>query len=158
MKLWKKIILIIIWGSIVFLFIYKLSQPSHSQKLVSYLENSNINQISVEKRKSTDSTDSGMTVLSEPVFLTSDETERFYNILEELELVNKGTAPIPFKSSIRYYVQFMDEDGRETASLEFYGDELLIFDFFPDDEPSIFKRYEIANTGTTDFFEEVLRK
>lgn len=152
MKLCKKIVLITILGLFVLLLVYKLFQPSHSQEIVSYLEDSNISQISIEK-----SIDSGMSFLAEPILLTDDEGEMLYDILENMELINKGTAPIPLKSSTIYYVKFIDEDGRENASLEFHGNEMLIFDFQPDNEPSVHKRYKISNTTITDFLEECLK-
>lgn len=152
MRLRKKIIIIIIFLFFILLLLYKLFQPSHSQAIVSYLETSNISQISIEK-----SIDSGMSFLAEPIFLTNEEKEKFYIILGNMELINKKTAPIPLKSSIVYYVKFIDDKDQEIASLEFHGSEILHFVFSSKNQPTIYKRFEIVNTDTTVFFEKVFQ-
>lgn len=87
--------------------------------------------------------------------LTPEEVRRFYGALSETRLREIGEQPFSITTEERYYISFLDAQGRIAGTMKFYGDRALVFDYAPGDRPAVHERYSIDPSGSAslnDFF------
>lgn len=87
--------------------------------------------------------------------LTPEEVRRFYGALSETRLREMGERPFSITTEERYYISFLDAQGRVAGTMKFYGDRALIFDYAWGDRPAVHQRYSIDPSGPSslnDFF------
>lgn len=129
-----------------------LSQrPVSGSKVYGYMRPDNISRMTVQKVLSneTGSEDLGTVELSE------SEMERFYELLLATKLRDIHSESFPIRTNVRYYAVFENLDGKIEGRMEFYGNEVLIFDYIYGDKPSVYKRYLIVTSPLEKFLESV---
>lgn len=96
------------------------------------------------------------------VRLTQAETYWFYRVFSEAKLKDIGTQTYPFRTKFRYYVYFNVSDSHINGpvefyegAMEFYGDEMLLFDYVYGDRPAVHGRYAIRSSALEIFFESI---
>lgn len=129
-----------------------LSQRSVSgSKVYGYMRPDNISRMTVQKVLSgeTGSEDLGTVELSE------SEMERFYELLQETKLRDIHSESFPIRTNVRYYAVFENLDGQIEGRMEFYGNDVMIFDYIYVDKPPVHRRYLIVTPPLEKFLESV---
>lgn len=148
-SIWSICVILLVSG-IYLLFFY--SQVSGIE-LLEYVERENISEILIRKTLEDGSGcwEAGVCTLS------PEEIEQFYAYLENSQLKDIGIQAVPIESNIRYYVTLNRGGGRLAGQLEFYDDDILIFDYTYGNRPGVHKRYIIISSSISSFFEAVLK-
>lgn len=140
---------ILVVGAVIYFY-----PRTTGSELLKLLQWDNIETVTIEK---TLENSKGITTVA-TYELTAEELSSFCELFNITKLKNVYGSSISILSETRYYIIFRDERGNEECWMQFYHDDLLIFDYLSREQPTEIQRYKITETALISFFEEILAK